>query len=43
MMFKYRSIDSKTILMVLIIFADKYIESSEYTFNKYITLIKFII
>ena len=38
--FKYGSIDSK--LTVLIIFAEKYIQSSEYIFNskKYITLKK---
>ena len=34
MILKYRSIDSKTILKVLIIFADKYIISSEYNLFK---------
>ena len=32
MIFKYGRIDSKTILKVLIIFKDKYIESSEYNY-----------
>ena len=39
MIFKYGSIDSKTILNVLIIFADKYIQSSEYNLiKKYIPI-----
>ena len=32
--FKYKNIDSKPILKVLIISAEKYIQSSEYEFNK---------
>ena len=32
MIVKYGNIDSKTILKVLITFAEKYIESSEYNF-----------
>ena len=43
MLSKFGSIDSKTILKVLIIFAEKKIESSEYKFNKNITYTQILI